>query len=281
MKKIAIIGTGIMGHGMAVNFLKKGYEVYVWNRSKEKIADLLELGAVEALTPREAAQSAHIVFEVTANDESSKSVWLGDSGILAGAAVDTVLVASATLSVDWVDQLALECQKRSMHFFDMPLTGGRSGAESGSLIFLVGGNANELENLRPILGAVSTQILYFGKAGNGMRFKLILNTLQAIHLNAFAEMMAIAAGQGLDKEAVSAALAQRPGGLVTQLASKAYDYVPDQVSFSVQWITKDLRYTKQLAKGLHVPFLNDALEKFEEAMHKGMAEKDWTNVMRL
>ena len=75
MKKIAVIGTGIMGHGMAANFLKHGFEVIVWNRDKKKLKLLVQKGAVVAVTPREAAAKADTVFEVTANDESSRSVW--------------------------------------------------------------------------------------------------------------------------------------------------------------------------------------------------------------
>src|SRR3990172_1018295 len=103
MRKVAIIGTGIMGNGMAINFLKNGYETFIWNRSPEKIQNLIEKGAKAAATPKEATEMADMIFEVTANDESSRSVWLEENGILAGSTPEKFLFADATLSVAWTD----------------------------------------------------------------------------------------------------------------------------------------------------------------------------------
>src|SRR5438132_584130 len=147
MKTIAIIGTGIMGAGMARNFLLKGFSVVVWNRTKENASELIKLGATWADTPKLATQKADLVFEITSNDESSKSVWLGDDGILAGADRKKFLVVSGTMSVKWVEELAGMCAGKGFSFFDIPLTGGRAGAESGQLILLAGGNKNLLDGL--------------------------------------------------------------------------------------------------------------------------------------
>src|SRR5665811_699569 len=103
MKKIGVVGLGIMGSGIAENFLKNGYELYAWNRHPEKVDKLVKNGANLCKTPKEVAQSAEMVFEVTANDESSKQIWTADDGILAGASKDIVLVASSTLSAGWTD----------------------------------------------------------------------------------------------------------------------------------------------------------------------------------
>src|SRR3989338_5181708 len=94
MKKIAVIGKGIMGHGMAANFLKHGFEVTVWNRDSEKLKPFIKKGAIAVDTPRKAASKADIIFEVTASDESSRKVWLGNEGILAGARPGGGLIAS-------------------------------------------------------------------------------------------------------------------------------------------------------------------------------------------
>ena len=98
-KTIAVIGTGIMGSGIVTNFLKNGYTVIVWNRTQNKLTPLIKKGAQTAKTPKEAASAADIVFEVTANDESSRSVWLGSDGILKGAKPDTTLIINGTVSV--------------------------------------------------------------------------------------------------------------------------------------------------------------------------------------
>lgn len=138
MKKIGIVGLGIMGGGMATNFIKNGYPVFVWNRTKKVANDFRDKGASVCSSPAGVARKADIIFEVTANDESSKQVWIGKNGILAGANPKTILVASATLSVGWIDELIRKCRTNGFTFFDMALTGGRIGAETGTLTLLCG-----------------------------------------------------------------------------------------------------------------------------------------------
>lgn len=281
MKKIAVVGTGIMGSGIAANYLNAGYQVFLWNRTKEKLGALAGHGGVIVDTPRDAAQQADIIFEVTANDESSRSVWLGDEGILAGARPDSILVSSGTLSIQWIDELARLCTERGFTFFDMPLTGGRVGAESGNLTLLVGGDKDRLEEVKPDLAAISTQVFYFGPAGSGIRFKLILNMVQGIHMIAFGYAMNMAKDAGMDVGAVGEALAERMGG-TTAMGWRDYQKIPDPINFSVQWIAKDLAYAKEMTSSLHIdtPLLDEALKKYLEAIEKGMGDDDWTVVTR-
>ncbi len=278
--KIGIVGLGIMGRGMARNFLKEKHEVYVWNRTPKVSEQLASEGAVVCSSPKEVAKKTDLVFEVTANDESSRTVWLGDDGILAGADSDTVLVASATLSVAWIDELAEICAKKDFQLFDMPLTGGRIGAESGALTLLVGGDKNKLDELRPTLDAIAAKIFYFGPVGHGMRYKLLLQPLQAIHVIGFGEVIKIAEKSGMDVKAVSAALCDRPGGILTQIANDSYHNQPDPITFSVDWITKDLTYAKKFSdeEGENTPLLDDVLKAYQKIQDEGRGDKDWTNV---
>lgn len=278
MKTIAVIGTGIMGSGIVKNFLKHHYPVVIWNRGAERTQSLQALGATLAATPREAAEQADLVFEVTANDESSKSVWLGEEGILAGMKKGTIAVSCATLSAAWADELIGHATGAGITFFDIPMTGGRVGAESGQLVLLAGGDEAELAALKPDLEAISQKVYHFGKAGSGMRFKLILNMLQGIHIAGLGEALRIARLNTMNIEAVGNALAERPGGTSTTLAWRDYQVEPDPINFSVQWITKDLRYAKELADTTDTPLLDDVLKKYEQLLAAGLAEADWTAI---
>lgn len=278
MRKIAVVGTGIMGSGIVTNFLKNGYKVIVWNRHKNKLKDLISRGASKANSPKEATQKADIIFEVTANDQSSRSVWLGSNGIIAGANRKKILITSATLSNLWLDELSKLCIKKNLIFLDTPMTGGRIGAESGELILLVGGDKRILNNLKKDLKAISKEVIYFGKAGSGMRFKLLLNMLQAIHIVGFGEVLSLAKKVGLDIKVVGDALVKRPGGTATNLAWRDYQKEPNPINFSVEWITKDLNYAKQVASSMDTPLLDQTLKKYKKAMSKKMGSKDWTIV---
>ena len=283
INKIAIIGLGIMGHGMAVNFRKHGHEVVVWNRSPEKAEDLLAQGATWADTPREATEQADLVIEMVSDDEASQAVWQGDDGILSAARPEQVLITAASLSIDWTLKLANLCTQQGLRFLEMPVTGGRTGAETGALQLLVGGDEATLDSVREPLAAVSKKIYYFGGPGSGMAFKLILNTLQAIHQIGAVEAMRLAEAADLDPTAVSGALLEMgPASPVTKAVLERMTQETDRVNFSIQWIAKDLRYTQQMAErfGLDMPLLNDVEYMFSAAEEAGIGELDWMEMHR-
>lgn len=281
MSKVAVIGLGIMGHGIADNFLKHGYDVTVWNRTPEKAANLVVKGAVLAATAKGAVEQADIVFEVTANDESSRGMWLGDDGIVASANPDQYLITCATTSVAWTDELAQKCAEKGLKFVDMPMTGGRVGAENGELILLAGSTEAALEDIVVELQAIAREVKYFDKTGAGMRFKLLLNALQAIHIAGFGEMLHMAKAAGLDEKLVGDALAERPGGVPTTLAWRDYQKEPDPINFSVEWIAKDLGYAAEMSGDTPHPLLDDALARYQQAIQAGYSQADWTKINKL
>lgn len=275
---IGIVGLGIMGRGMATNFLKKGFRVYVWNRTT-KIADpLVTQGAIQMASPKEVAKSTDVIFEVTANDESSRAVWMSPDGILAGADPKKILIASATLSVKWIDELIALCAQKGFQFCDIPLTGGRIGAESGTLTLLCGGNPLTIKELQPVFDAIAKKVTYFGLAGKGMRYKLILNFMQALHIVGFGAAMKMAKVHNMDLQKVADALVERPGGVITQIARDRYFNDDAPVTFSVEWIVKDLMYAKQYAGDLDIPLLDDVLDIYKKALTRGNGHKDWATV---
>lgn len=281
MKRVAVIGLGIMGRGIVRNFLKNGYEVTVWNRSPERSDELANEGARKAATVAEAVLAAEVVFEVTANNESSRQMWQGADGIIATARPKQVLVTSATLSASWVDELAAECSGAGLTFFDMPMTGGRIGAETGNLSLLVGGEQEKLAPVEPVLKAIASKVTYFGKAGSGTRYKLVLNTLQAIHIAGFGEVMRMAIAAGLNPNIVGPALVQRPGGVPTELAWDGYQSPPDPINFSVEWIHKDLDYaSRMIDSNTPTPLLSEVLGEYGLALNAGKENSDWTSIVR-
>jgi 3-hydroxyisobutyrate dehydrogenase-like beta-hydroxyacid dehydrogenase len=277
---IAVIGTGIIGAGIASNLLRRGHEVTVWNRTPANAEGLVAAGAAAADTPAEAVASADVVFEATADDVSSRSVWLGDDGILAGSRADAVLVTSATLSPLWVAELAAACTAAGRRFLDMPVTGGRAGAESGNLIMLAGGEQADLDAIRDVLDAIAAQVRRFGPVGSGTRYKLVLNMLQAIHLVGFGQALALARAAGLDPDDVGPALVERLGGPVTQMAWAADQQLPEEANFALALALKDLRYAEAMAGDLDLSLLTAAERRLAEAADAGLGARDWTVVNR-
>jgi 3-hydroxyisobutyrate dehydrogenase len=276
MARVAVIGTGVIGGGMAINLLRAGHEVAVWNRTAANAADVVANGAKLTATPAEAAADTDVVIEATADDASSRSVWLGADGILAGSAAASTLTTSATLSPDWIAELADACRMAGRTFLDMPVTGGRAGAEGGALVMLVGGEASDLAAIDGVLDAIASTVRHFGPVGSGTRFKLVLNALQAAHLVAFGEAMALARSVGLDPNDVGPALVERLGGPVTTMAWAADRRLPERANFALDWALKDLRYASAMAGDLPTPMLDVAVERLSAAAAKGWGARDWT-----
>src|SRR5262245_44128385 len=146
--RVAFCGLGIMGGGMARRLLAAGFPLTVYNRNQEKSGALKVEGAQVAATPREAAAQAELVFSIVADDAASRSIWLGENGALSGANQSSVIVESSTLSLAWVKELATAAVARGCELLDAPVTGSKTHAASGELLFLVGGSASALEKAR-------------------------------------------------------------------------------------------------------------------------------------
>ena len=285
VKQVGVIGAGIMASGMAINFAKNGHKVFVWNRTKQNLEPLIKAGCVVLDSPKMVAAASDLVVECVSDDEASRAVWLGKQGILSGANKQKVLVTCASLSLDWVDELAAECVSRGLQFLDMPITGGRSGAESGNLILVVGGDAAVLASIKEDLSAISSKICHFGAQGTGMRFKLMLNTLSAIHVNAAAQAVAIAKKAGIDESVFFEAIFDGdmgPASPATNLLRAAKDMPKDRINFAVKWIEKDLRYAKHMAQKYDSKFdlLNDTQADYVNVIKQGSTTADWTVIAK-
>ncbi len=171
--RVAIIGLGIMGSGMAGRLLSANFPVTVYNRSRERAEPLADAGALVADSPHDAAAKSEIVISMVADDAASREVWLEDRGALAGATAGTVLIESSTLTVAWIKELSRAASQRGCDLLDAPVTGSKTHAASGEVLFLVGGSEQALNIARPVLSVLGRDIIHFGRSGNGALMKLI------------------------------------------------------------------------------------------------------------
>src|SRR6202140_219995 len=151
MTKVAFIGLGRMGHGMAGRYLDAGFEVAVFNRSKAKAEDLIARGARWATSPAAAADGADAVVTMVADDEASRAVWLGQDGAASPAQAGTLAIECSTVSYGHSLDLARELRGRGLVYIDSPVTGLPDAAASGKLTLLVGAEAADLVSARSYL----------------------------------------------------------------------------------------------------------------------------------
>src|SRR5262245_5132705 len=156
MPRVAFIGLGRMGHGMAGRYLDAGFEVAVWNRNKAKADDLIARGAQWVASPKEAAAGADAVVTMVADDEASHTVWLGKDGAAASMKPGALAIECSTVSHSHALDMARELRAKGLIYIDCPVTGLPSAAAEGKLTLLVGADATDLEKARPYLAPIST-----------------------------------------------------------------------------------------------------------------------------
>ncbi len=281
---VAILGLGIMGSGMARRLLSANFSLAVYNRNREKCIPLGEAGAFVAASPREAASHAQIILSMVADDAASRNVWLGETGALAGASPDSILIESSTLSIGWVQELAARAAERGCQFLDAPVTGTKPHAASGELLFLVGGSTEALDAARPVFSVLGRDVIHLGPVGSGALMKLINNFLCGVQVASFAEALSLIDAGGLDRgKAVSILAAGAPGSAIVKRVAErtmANDFTPN---FALRWMAKDLAYALDSAssKGVSLPTAAAALSEFQQAIAAGLGDEDFSALTKL
>jgi len=280
--RIAFLGLGLMGGGMARRLLSAGFAVTVFNRNPARAEPLAAAGARVAGSPREAAAGAEVVFSMVADDAASRAMWLGHDGAIAGAARGAVLVECSTLTVAWVQELARAAAAAGAECIDAPVTGSKNQAAAGELNFLTGGNAAALETIRPALNAMGRSVTHLGPTGSGALLKLINNFLAGVHVAATAEAVAWIERTELDRAQAIAFLSDSAVGSPVTKTVAARMCTPDFTpNFFLRLMAKDLGYASgEAAKaGQQLTSAAMARDVFQRAIAAGHGDKDMSAVV--
>jgi 3-hydroxyisobutyrate dehydrogenase len=255
--RIAFLGLGLMGSGMAARLVAAGHAVTVYNRTASRAEPLQRLGARVADSPRAAAQNADVIIGMTADDDSSKYMWQGEAGALSAAnAPDALAIECSTLSHDWVLDLARQVRARGFRYVDAPVTGLPDSAAAGTLTLLVGADPADLDAARPVFASLATRVLHFGAVGQGTVYKLMVNLLGAVQIASAAEGMALASAASLDLKLVADAIGSGQAAS-PQVVRNVRRFVSGDhtgtVNFTPALRLKDIEYALRLARKLGAP----------------------------
>src|SRR2546430_2130143 len=277
MQRVAFIGLGRMGHGMAGRYLYAGFKVAGWNRSKAKAEDLIARGARWTTSPEDAAIDADAVVTMVADDEASRAVWLTKDGAAANMKAGTLAIECSTVSHRHALDLARELRSRGLVYIDCPVTGLPEAAAAGKLTLLVGADAADLDKARPYLAPLCSTIRHFGAVGTGTVYKLINNLMGAVQIASLAEGIAIAEQAGLDMNLVAEAMATgavaSPQVIRHSKRMVARDFAG--ASFTAALRRKDAAYAVALAETLlsGVPVSRAALSAYDKAVAHARSEE--------
>ncbi len=277
MKKIGFIGLGIMGSGMAGSLIRKGFEVTVWNRDKEKFKPLARLGAKVAESVQDLAGNADVVVSMLRDDKVVKQILIEQA--IPAARPGTTFIDMTTVTPMMVRQMVHTITAHGCHYLDAPVSGSKLAAENGQLNIMVGGSADMLEAQRDVLSAMGQNILHIGPHGSSAYIKLANNQLAAVMMAAIGEGLALTGSAGLDRKIVLETLvatASRVAGMkLPKILEKEWS-----THFALELMVKDMTQALQAADelGVPMPVLAIARESYQRIRQQGKGELDFSVV---
>lgn len=275
MKKIGFIGVGIMGKSMVRNLMKAGFEVAVYTRTKAKIEDVLNEGAVWCDSVKECAAGRDAVITIVGYPKDVEEVYFGEAGVIAAAQKGTVLIDMTTSSPGLAVRIYEAAKEKGLDAVDAPVTGGDAGARAGTLTILAGGDRAAFDACLPVLQAVGKNINYLGKAGNGQHTKMCNQIAIAGTISGVCEAIAYAGGVGMDARTVLEAISTGAAGSA-QMSNVAPRLLDDDYApgFFIKHFIKDMRLAAAEAAHANVKLgvLEYVLSMYETLEEQGMGD---------
>ena len=278
--RVAFLGLGIMGHAMATNLVKAGHQVATWNRTPGKSVD----GARAADSPADAAQGAEVVWLCVSDTAAVESVLFGEKGVEQALTEGMTISDSSTISPSATRKFAERVAQKGAVYVDSPMTGSKTGAEAGTLLFIVGGDEEVIEKLKPLYAAMGKKIFRMGETGKGQSAKIVMNLQIALIYEGFAEALALAAKLEVDTESlvhlINASMVK--SGVIEYKAPFVLrrDFSPN---FPLRLMRKDIRLALDAAKESRVklPGLETVEEVYDVAVEEGHADLDYAATLLL
>jgi 3-hydroxyisobutyrate dehydrogenase-like beta-hydroxyacid dehydrogenase len=280
---LGFIGLGIMGSRMAANLARAGYDVRVWNRTREKAdAWAAEHGGAVADTPRAAAEGAAAVITMVVDGPQVEQVLLGEDGAAHGAAPGTLVVDMSTIAPADARRIGAALAERDVRFVDAPVTGSSPKADDGTLTIMAGGAREDVERARPYFEVMGEVILHVGELGHGQKVKVISNAVAATNCATLAQALVVGKGAGVDLRALLDVFgAGAANSTMVGLKGERmldHDYT---TLFRLEHMLKDVAICLAESEAAGVPFPAAALarELYAAAMGRGLAEADFASVL--
>lgn len=254
--KLAFIGLGNMGGPMALNLLKAGYELRVFDLASDALRKLTEAGASAGRNPADTVREADIVITMLPASAHVSALYLGENGVLDAAKRGALLIDSSTIAPETSRQVAAAATAKGYAMIDAPVSGGTAGAAAGTLTFIVGGEPAALERARSVLQAMGRNIFHAGPNGAGQVAKICNNMLLGIQMVGTAEAIYLGVSLGLDPKVLSDIMVKSSGRNWTLELYNPWPGVMDNVpasrgysgGFGTELMLKDLGLAQQAAQ---------------------------------
>ena len=287
---IGFIGTGNMGSPMALNLIKAGYSVVAFDCSDKALEPIKAVNGVIASSLQELARMAETVITMLPTGDDVRKVYENEGGVIESVADNTLLIDCSTIDVENAQIVAKKASVRGLQMVDAPVSGGVTGAEAGTLTFMVGGSSEALERSRPLLATMGQNIVHAGKSGSGQAAKLCNNMMLGISMIATSEAFTLGQKLGLDPKTLFKIISTASGscwamqnhlpipGIVENAASNA-DF---KAGFAVAMMAKDLRLAELAARSVDAstPLGDKAADLYTSFEKTGNQNLDYSAIIK-
>lgn len=277
-KVIGFIGLGAMGKPMALNLLKKGFELIVYDIVPEKMSPLTSSGARRASSPKEVAAQCPVIITILPGPQEVRLAVLGDEGIIAGIRPNSTLIEMSTIDPLTSREVAAKLAQKEVNMLDAPVARGVPAAIAGTLSIFVGGKKEVYEDCLEILKVMGTDIFHVGEVGCGHVVKMINNLILASTVGVLSEALVLGVKAGVNPKILFEALCAGSASsfaLQNQIGQSVLKGLFPEGRFSVDYMMKDLGLALETGKSLHVPlpFTALAMQVYESARAVGKSKK--------
>ncbi|WP_278247490.1 NAD(P)-dependent oxidoreductase [Clostridium beijerinckii] len=212
VKTIGFIGVGVMGKSMVRNLMKKGYEVSIYTRTKEKVLDVINEGAKWCGDVKSCVNNKDVIITIVGYPKDVEEVYFGENGILENAKKESCIIDMTTTSPKLSVKIYNEAKKREIYALDAPVSGGDVGAKNATLSIMVGGDLEIFGKHKDVLSALGNNIIYEGKPGNGQHAKMANQIALAGAIAGVCEAITYAKGAGLDVQTMLDSISEGAAG---------------------------------------------------------------------
>lgn len=275
MKKIGFIGLGVMGNAMAQNLLRAGFNLFIYNRTKARGENLIELGAIWCDNPIEVAEKSDLTITIVGYPKDVREVYFGENGLL-NVEKETTFIDMTTSEPALAKEIYLAGKEKGIKCLDAPVSGGDVGAKNGTLTIMVGGDEEDFNNCLPVLKVLGDNIAYVGQASFGQHTKMVNQIAISGSVIGMVEALAYASSMDLDVKKVIQTISSGAAGswqlinMAPRIIDKDYD-----PGFFIKHFIKDMNIAqKELRKiGIDLPALN-----LVESIYESLAENGYENL---
>jgi 3-hydroxyisobutyrate dehydrogenase len=280
---IAFLGVGQMGSPMASHLVAAGFDVRLWNRSMDRVKDLVKLGGFAAASPKEAAEGVDVVITMLPDGPTVEAVMLGAEGALTALIDGALWLQMGTIGIEWTERFERAASAAGVSYVDAPVSGSVAPATTGQLIILASGPDEARAVAEPIFAAVGRHTFWLGAAGAGSRAKLVLNNWLVDLVEMVAETLKLSEALGLDPKMLVDILADAPIGSPYAVAKARSMLEGDYSSnFALKHALKDALLSLDAARGVQrdLPLTESLIATWQRAVADGAGDLDLSVVYR-